>query len=217
MTEQNDMLDILLNSEEKLTEKQQKILEAALEIFAEKGFSATSTNEIAKKAGVAEGTIFRHYKTKKDLLLSIVAPTMAKLIAPFIIRDINKVLNTKYERYEDFLKAMILNRQAFLKENMTAFRILIQEIPFHPELKDQFKEHVGNKIVQRFQELVEYYKEKGQILDLPTEAVIRFTASSVFGFLLIRHLILPEADWDNEKEIEMTIKMIMNGISTIEQ
>ncbi|WP_421382222.1 TetR/AcrR family transcriptional regulator [Bacillus salacetis] len=214
MTEQNDMLDILLNSEEKLTEKQQKILEAALEIFAEKGFSATSTNEIAKKAGVAEGTIFRHYKTKKDLLLSIVAPTMAKLIAPFIIRDINKVLNTKYERYEDFLKAMILNRQAFLKENMTAFRILIQEIPFHPELKDQFKEHVASKVFQRFQKVVEFYKEKGQIIDLPTEAVIRFTASSVFGFLLIRHLFLPEAQWDDEKEIELTVRMIMDGIST---
>ncbi|RIW29117.1 TetR/AcrR family transcriptional regulator [Bacillus salacetis] len=212
MTEQNDMLDILLNSEEKLTEKQKRILEAALEIFAEKGFSATSTSEIAKKAGVAEGTIFRHYKTKKDLLLSIVAPTMAKLIAPFIIRDINKVLNTKYERYEDFLKAMILNRQAFLKENMAAFRILIQEIPFHPEMKEQFKEHVASKVYERFTHLVEFYKDKGQIIDLPTEAVIRFTASSVFGFLLIRHLFLPEADWDDEKEIEMTIRMVMNGI-----
>ncbi|MGM0843449.1 MAG: TetR/AcrR family transcriptional regulator [Bacillota bacterium] len=212
MTEQNDMLDSLLNSDEKLTEKQKKILEAALEIFAEKGYSATSTSEIAKKAGVAEGTIFRHYKTKKDLLLSIVAPTMAKLIAPFIIRDLNKVLNTKYENYEDFLKAMILNRQSFLKENMSAFRILIQEIPFHPELKEQFKEHVAEKVFQRFQHLVEYYKEKGGIIDLPTEAVIRFTFSSVFGYLLIRHIFMPEANWDDEKEIEMTVQMIMNGI-----
>ncbi|WP_456272991.1 TetR/AcrR family transcriptional regulator [Bacillus sp. AK031] len=213
MAEQNDMLDILLNSEEKLTEKQQKILEAALETFAEKGYSATSTSEIAKKAGVAEGTIFRHYKTKKDLLISIVAPTMAKLIAPFIIRDIDKVLNTKYDQYGDFIKAMILNRQAFLKENMAAFRILIQEIPFHPELKEQFKEHVASKIVQRFQTVVEHYKERGQIVELPTESVIRFTASSVFGYLLIRHLFIPEADWDDEKEIELTVKMIMNGLN----
>ena len=48
-----------------LTEKQKRIVQAAIESFAEKGFSATSTNEIAQKAGVAEGTIFRHYKTKK--------------------------------------------------------------------------------------------------------------------------------------------------------
>ncbi|TYS17961.1 TetR/AcrR family transcriptional regulator [Rossellomorea vietnamensis] len=156
-------------------------------------------------ADVAEGTIFRHYKTKKDLLLSIIAPTMAKLIAPFVMRDVNKVLNTKHEKYEDFLKAMILNRQAFLRENMSAFRILIQEIPFHPELKEQFKEHIAEKVFHRFQHLVDFYKEKGQIIELPTEAVIRFTASSVF----VRHIFLPEAKWDDEKEINMIVHMIM--------
>lgn len=48
-----------------LTERQKKIVAAAIESFAEKGYSATSTKEIAQKAGVAEGTIFRHYKTKR--------------------------------------------------------------------------------------------------------------------------------------------------------
>ena len=75
---------------------------AATEIFAEKGYAATSTREIAQKAGVAEGTIFRHYKTKKDLLLSIVTPMMIRLMAPLIIKDINKVLNDDYEKFEDF-------------------------------------------------------------------------------------------------------------------
>lgn len=54
--------------EEGLTEKQKKIIIAAIESFSEKGYAATSTSEIAKKAGVAEGTIFRHYKTKKIYL-----------------------------------------------------------------------------------------------------------------------------------------------------
>lgn len=66
----------------KMTQKQFKIIEAAIEVFAEKGYAGSSTSEIAQKAGVAEGTIFRHYKTKKDLLLSIVSPMMSKLIAP---------------------------------------------------------------------------------------------------------------------------------------
>lgn len=48
-----------------MTPKQISILEAAIEIFSDKGFSAASTSEIAQKAGVAEGTIFRYYKTKK--------------------------------------------------------------------------------------------------------------------------------------------------------
>lgn len=54
-----------------MTDKQISIISAAIEIFAEKGYSATTTSVIAKKAGVGEGTIFHHYKTKKDLLLAI--------------------------------------------------------------------------------------------------------------------------------------------------
>jgi AcrR family transcriptional regulator len=212
MSEEKDIFKQLFEQEEPFTEKQQKIVEAAIEMFAEKGYASTSTSQIAKKAGVAEGTIFRHYKTKKDLLLSIVSPTMAKLIAPFVIRDINKVLDAKYERYEDFLKAMILNRQEFLKDNMTVFKILIQEIPFHPELKEQFKEHIARKIFDKFTSLVDHYKEKGQIINLPSPAVVRFSATSIFGLLLVRYVFLPEEEWDDEKEIDMTVQMIMNGV-----
>ncbi|WP_175989951.1 TetR/AcrR family transcriptional regulator [Bacillus sp. Marseille-Q1617] len=212
MSEEKDVFKQLFEQEEPFTEKQKKIVEAAIEMFAEKGYASTSTSQIAKKAGVAEGTIFRHYKTKKDLLLSIVSPTMAKLIAPFVIRDINKVLDAKYERYEDFLKAMILNRQEFLKDNMTVFKILIQEIPFHSELKEQFKEHIAQKIFDKFTALVDHYKEKGQIIDLPSPAVVRFSATSIFGLLLVRYVFLPEEEWDDEKEIEMTVQMIMNGV-----
>src|SRR3954454_14005489 len=97
--------------EDKITEKQIKIIKAAVETFSEKGFAATSTKEIAQKAGVAEGTIFRHYKTKKELLMSIVSPTMVKMIAPFVINDLNKVLNSDYENFEGFLRAMIDNRK----------------------------------------------------------------------------------------------------------
>ncbi|MEG9296168.1 TetR/AcrR family transcriptional regulator [Mangrovibacillus sp. Mu-81] len=212
MSEEKDIFKQLFEQEEPFTEKQQKIVEAAIEMFADKGYASTSTSQIAKKAGVAEGTIFRHYKTKKDLLLSIVSPTMAKLIAPFVIRDINKVLDAKYEHYEDFLRAMILNRQEFLKDNMTVFKILIQEIPFHPELKEQFKEHIARKIFDKFTSLVDHYKEKGQIIDLPSPAVVRFSATSIFGLLLVRYVFLPEEEWDDEKEIDMTVQMIMNGV-----
>lgn len=97
-----DLIRLTEEDTEKKTEKQIKILEAATEIFAEKGYAATSTSEIAQKAGVAEGTIFRHYKTKKDLLLSIAGPIVIKLVAPFLLRDFAKMIEMPYERAEDF-------------------------------------------------------------------------------------------------------------------
>ncbi|HAQ06221.1 MAG TPA: TetR family transcriptional regulator [Bacillus bacterium] len=203
----------MLDEADELTEKQKKIMVSAIESFAKKGYSATSTSEIAKKAGVAEGTIFRHYKTKKDLLLAIVAPVMAKFVAPFIIKDLNRVLNSEYDQFEDFLTAMLENRREFLVKNLPILKILIQEIPFHPELKELFKEHVALKVYERFEKLVEHYKSKGEIIDIPAYSVFRMAFSTVFGYLIARYLIMPESDWDDEAETERTIQFIMHGLA----
>lgn len=54
-----------------MTEKQEKILQAAFELFAREGYHATSTSKVARKAGVSEGLIFRHYKNKEGLLAAV--------------------------------------------------------------------------------------------------------------------------------------------------
>lgn len=54
-----------------MTEKQTNIIQAALELFAKEGYHATSTNKVAKKAGVSEGLVFRHFENKAGLLEAI--------------------------------------------------------------------------------------------------------------------------------------------------
>jgi len=54
-----------------MTDKKQKILEVALELFANEGFASTATSKISKKARVSEGLIFRHFENKNGLLASI--------------------------------------------------------------------------------------------------------------------------------------------------
>lgn len=51
-----------------MTTKQLQIQEAALQLFSEEGYHATSTSKVAKKANVSEGLIFRHFKNKEGLL-----------------------------------------------------------------------------------------------------------------------------------------------------
>ena len=48
-------------------ERRKQIINAALTLFAEKGFSGTRTREIAELANVSETLIFQHFKTKEDL------------------------------------------------------------------------------------------------------------------------------------------------------
>jgi AcrR family transcriptional regulator len=67
-----------------MTEKQEKILHAALELFAREGFTATSTSKVAKHAGVSEGLIFRHFGNKEGLLKAILDEGERRFKALFV-------------------------------------------------------------------------------------------------------------------------------------
>jgi TetR/AcrR family fatty acid metabolism transcriptional regulator len=58
-------------NEEAMTERKLAIVQAAIKLFAERGYDATPVSEIARAAGVSEGAIFRHFKTKEDLLFHL--------------------------------------------------------------------------------------------------------------------------------------------------
>ena len=62
-----------------MTEKKELILNVALELFANEGYTATSTSKIGKIAGVSEGLIFRHFKNKAGLLDAILLETEGKI------------------------------------------------------------------------------------------------------------------------------------------
>lgn len=72
-----------------MTEKQEQILQAALELFAKEGFKATSTSKVAKLAGVSEGLIFRHFRNKEGLLEAILreGEEQAKLLFADIVLE----------------------------------------------------------------------------------------------------------------------------------
>ncbi|MEW6455888.1 MAG: TetR/AcrR family transcriptional regulator [Acidobacteriota bacterium] len=60
----------------KTESKKELISSTSLKLFVEKGIKGTTTKEIAKKAGIAEGTIYRHFKSKKDISLKLFISSM---------------------------------------------------------------------------------------------------------------------------------------------
>ncbi|EEL34511.1 MULTISPECIES: TetR/AcrR family transcriptional regulator [Bacillus cereus group] len=205
---------IAATNTDKRNERQMRILEAAVDMFGEKGYASTSTSEIAKRAGVAEGTIFRYYKTKKDLLLAVVMPTLTKFAAPFFVQAFAKeIFKTDYESYEGLLRVVILNRFEFAKKHFPMIKILIQEVPFQPELKSEIQQLVETELLSHFKKLIVKFQEEGEIIEMPPPSVLRLTLSAVLGFLLTRFLLLPEENWDDELEIENTIQFILYGLT----
>ena len=62
-----------------MTEKESSIINSAISLFAQDGYNGTSTLSIAKKAGVSEGLIFKHFKNKRGLLEKLIEISEEKL------------------------------------------------------------------------------------------------------------------------------------------
>ena len=61
-------------------DKRERILQAAVKVFARNGFHATRVSEVAKAAGVADGTIYLYFDSKESLLVSLFEDRVEKLL-----------------------------------------------------------------------------------------------------------------------------------------
>jgi TetR/AcrR family transcriptional regulator len=59
----------------------QELLDAALDLFVEKGFAATRSEEVAQRAGVSKGTLYLYYQSKEDLLKEVIRHNLVNHIA----------------------------------------------------------------------------------------------------------------------------------------
>lgn len=199
------------NMDDSMTERQLNILSAAIELFSEKGYEATATSEIAKKAKVAEGTIFRYYKTKKELLFAIPSTLTKASLFEVFLEDFNEILNTEHDHFETFLRKLILNRKKFVSETAPILKVIVQEIPFHPELRNKILNTVIFPSVKKITAIIDKFKKQGEIIDMPSTTIVKLLATSVFGYLFLHYIALPELKQD-EDNLDYLIQYIMNGI-----
>src|ERR1700750_3150119 len=102
-------------------ERREEILDAALEVFAQKGLHGASTEEIAKRAGISQPYIFRLFGTKKELYLAVVARCFRQTL-----ELMQKAAEGK--RGEEALKAIglgygepLASRRVYLRAQMQAY------------------------------------------------------------------------------------------------
>jgi AcrR family transcriptional regulator len=194
-----------------MTEKKRRIVEAALACFAEQGYEATATSEIARRAGVAEATIFRHFATKKDLLLRLVRPVAARLLMPAALEELRRLKAETKGRFEEVAKGIMRSRLAFADRYGPFIRILVQELPLHPELRAAlFSDAFRSGLAVLWREVASY-QESGQIRDIPPERILRWFGAIIASYYVTR-MFWP-GPRNDEAEIEATVDFLLHGIA----
>lgn len=121
------------------TETSKRILQAAQQLFARKGYDATTTKDLAHKAGVAEGTVFRHFPSKKAILVEIATQGWIEILTD-LLTELSEM--GSYKAVAQVMRRRMLN----FRENGDLLRVCFLEAQFHPELRDRIQSEVIAKM-----------------------------------------------------------------------
>jgi AcrR family transcriptional regulator len=116
-------------------ETQTRILQAAQRLFARRGFDGTSTRDLAQAAGVAEGTLFRHFENKKAILVEVATQGWIEILTD-LLTELSEM--GSYKAIAQVMRRRMLN----LHENADMLRVCFMEAQFHPDLRDRIQTDV---------------------------------------------------------------------------
>ncbi|MEN8905940.1 MAG: helix-turn-helix domain-containing protein [Clostridiales bacterium] len=203
---------------ENLNEKEKRILDVAIKIFSEKGFNATSTNEIAKKAKVAEGTIFRYFKTKKGILRGIMIQLINIFSDKLVFSSIEKIFkNSDDKDLRIILKEILVDRVNLVDKIFPMARIVLIESIYQEEIREALFENIIKKALEMYGEFHLEMQNKNKIRkEIDADVALRLIVANIMIFIGQRKLYKDNfnlKDDDIEKDIDVIIDLIMRGIS----
>jgi len=203
-------------SELDLPDKEKRILEAAIQISNEKGFSSATTSEIAKRAGVAEGTIFRYFKTKNDILHGIMLQAIKVAADKVVLNSIEKIFkNNEQKDIRNILKDILMDRLNLVLKFFPLFRVVISEALFHKAIRDALYENIISKASKNIIPFFNDLSSRGQIrTDIDPMILFRSIMGNFMVFIGQKMLFTDNFELsDCEEEIDSILSIIMDGIS----
>jgi AcrR family transcriptional regulator len=165
-----------------VTEKRRgQILKAAMEIFSQKGYAAATIPEIARAAGIAAGTIYIYYPSKRELFIAviknfIITVPLLKLIDKIPEADIVVTFKRILQNRFDLIKS----------EPMSRIPSLMGEIQRDPELKALWAEQFLQPFLTRMEGVYRVMKTSGKFRRLEPAMAVRAIGGLIFGFLMLK-------------------------------
>ncbi|EHO48912.1 TetR/AcrR family transcriptional regulator [Lentilactobacillus kisonensis] len=193
-----------------LSTKQQAVLKASLELFSEQGFDRTSTKDIADRAAVSEGTVYKQFKTKEGILAAILDPFIHKVLPKAVTEFMVDMSENASPDIDAFLTYVIRNRMQFAMDNRLQIRILLQEATRNSSLLNFVGSEIGNIINSPLGDSLRKYQTTGQLVKWPLARIIQYIFATVLSYVLPK--VLDGGDLDVEQASHETVTFILDGL-----
>lgn len=185
-----------------MKEKEQKILDAALILFVERGFHGTSTAEIAKTAGVATGTLFHYFKTKEELINRLYIYTKENML-----NEISGHYNDK-KTFKENIKELWLKFVYFGINEHHKFQFILTFhcSPYITSLTQEQAETYAENALGIYRNGI----EKQKIKEIPFEMVMEYFWGNIVATVSYFGKY-PEKK--NEKNLNTAFELLWDGLS----
>lgn len=191
------------------------IIQAAARLFAERGYDATRTAQIASLAGVTERTLFRYFPTKNALYRRVTFPAILAAALPRELAHICRLFAFDSESYADWHRRILKMRVEVAKQAGPQFRLLIATLMTDETARSRVIEVWKKSLWETALAAVRRYQRRGQLRhDVRPEAIARAVISLNLGYIVARALLAPEAKWNDPADIDATVELMMRGAAT---
>ena len=176
-------------------------------MFARQGYDGTTTKDLAQGAGVAEGTIFRHFANKKAILIEVATQGWVDLLTD-LLTELSEMAN--YQSVAQLMYRRMLN----LRENADIMRVCFMEAQFHPELRDRIQSEVINKMTDVAEAFFQTAMDRGIYRQMNPKIVAQvFLGMFVIAGFSHETLVQPGASVFEMKEMaEGLADIFLNGV-----
>lgn len=164
-------------------QRRAEILKAAGDIFMRKGYEATTMPEIAKSAGVAAGTIYLYFPSKRELFITVVKDII------ITIPLLNLIGKIPTGNFDEVFKNIILERFDLLQNHGDAINRMpafIGEIQRDPELKELWLKDFLQPFLSRMEMAYRMLNANGKARSIEPAVVVRMMGGMIFGFLMLK-------------------------------
>lgn len=167
---------------QRTTEKRrEQIQQAALEVFSSKGFAAATIPEIARQAGVAAGTIYLYYPSKRELFISVIRNFI--ITAPLL-----ELIEQIAEGDISIIFKQVLQNRLDLVNSGTAARILsvIGEVQRDPELKTLWARDFIQPFLSQLETGYRMMAESEKFRRMEPAVAVRAVGGAILGFIMLK-------------------------------
>jgi AcrR family transcriptional regulator len=184
-----------------VTARRNQILDAATSVFAKKGFHRATIKDIARAAGIADGTIYTYFPSKTGVLLALL-----NRLNETGEREQQFALGSERD-FRAFFIAYLRQRMSLLWPNAEVFRAVMSEMLVNVELRDMYFQQV---LAPTFKVAEHYFVAQSEEMHLRTIDVpltVRAIAGTILGLLTIQLLGDHEiaARWEELPEVLTTL------------